>query len=183
MRRLPLRQEGNFKYLHIFLKIFTLCKRIIIKCFSQKRSFSCVNGSCTTKYTSTERNPTQIFATMKKIFIALCASFALASCTTITKTATSIDVENGLTTNSMADLEISSQRVEHVYYTEARARRGGKKNLQNTAVKELLMKSGNADVLVAPEFTFVKRRGLFGSKFKSVEVSGYPAKYKNFRNK
>lgn len=27
---------------------------------------------------------------MKKIFIALCASFALASCTTITKTATSI---------------------------------------------------------------------------------------------
>ena len=96
---------------------------------------------------------------MKKIFIALCASFALASCTTITKTATSIDVENGLTTNSMADLEISSQRDEHVYYTEARARRGGKKNLQNTAVKELLMKSGNADVLVAPEFTFVKRRG------------------------
>lgn len=95
---------------------------------------------------------------MKKIFIALCASFALASCTTITKTATSIDVENGLTTNSMADLEISSQRVEHVYYTEARARRGGKKNLQNTAVKELLMKSGNADVLVAPEFTFVKKR-------------------------
>ena len=55
--------------------------------------------------------------------------------------------------------------------------------MQNTAVKELLMKSGNADVLVAPEFTFVKRRGLFGSKFKSVEVSGYPAKYKNFRNK
>lgn len=95
---------------------------------------------------------------MKKIFIALCASFALASCTTITKTATSIDVENGLTTNSMADLEISSQRVEHVYYTEARARRGGKKNLQNTAVKELLMKSGNADVLVAPEFTFVKKK-------------------------
>lgn len=93
---------------------------------------------------------------MKKIFIALCASFALASCTTITKTATSIDVENGLTTSSMADLEISSQRVEHVYYTEARARRGGKKNLQNTAVKELLMKSGNADVLVAPEFTFVR---------------------------
>ncbi len=120
---------------------------------------------------------------MKKIFIALCASFALASCTTITKTATSIDVENGLTTSSMADLEISSQKVQHVYYTEARARRGGKKNLQNTAVKELLMKSGNADVLVAPEFTFVKRRGLFGSKFKSVEVSGYPAKYKNFRNK
>ena len=65
----------------------------------------------------------------------------------------------------------------------ARARRGGKKNLQNTAVKELLMKSGNADVLVAPEFTFVKRRGLFSSKYKSVEVSGYPAKYKNFRNK
>ena len=37
--------------------------------------------------------------------------------------------------------------------------------MQNTAGKELLMKSGNADVHVAPEFTYVKRRGLFRSKY------------------
>lgn len=64
----------------------------------------------------------------------------------------------------MADLEISSQRVEHVYYTEARARRGGKKNLQNTAVKELLMKSGNADVLCGAGIHLRKEKGTLWFK-------------------
>lgn len=33
MRRLPLRQEGNFKYLYIFLKIFTFASVLLQSAF------------------------------------------------------------------------------------------------------------------------------------------------------
>lgn len=33
MRRLPLRQEGDFKYLHIFLKIFTFASILLQSAF------------------------------------------------------------------------------------------------------------------------------------------------------
>ena len=33
MRRLPLRQEGNFKYLHIFLKLFTFANVLLQSAF------------------------------------------------------------------------------------------------------------------------------------------------------
>lgn len=56
---------------------------------------------------------------------------------------------------------------------------GGYDNVINTAVREALLANGNADVLVALE-TQIKydKEG----QIESVTVTGYPAKYVNFRN-
>lgn len=120
---------------------------------------------------------------MKKFFLAFGAALALASCTTVTKTATTMDVNNNLSSQSDVDLNISNTRIYYTHKTTAKERRGGRKNIQNTAVREALKANGGADVLVAPQFTLIKKSGLFGSKIKTVEVSGYPAKYNNFRTK
>lgn len=106
----------------------------------------------------------------------------LASCTTMTKTATTVDVNNGLNSASTADLAISQNKISYTHKTKAKERRAGRKNVINSAVSAALQANGEADVLVAPEYTVVKKSGLFGSKIKTVIVTGYPAKYKNFKS-
>lgn len=120
---------------------------------------------------------------MKKIFLAFGAALLLASCTTVTKTATTMDVNNHLTSESDVDLVVSNSKITYTHKTTAKERRGGRKNITNTAVREALEANGNAEVLVAPQYTFVRKSGLFGSKIKTVIVSGYPAKYNNFKSK
>lgn len=121
---------------------------------------------------------------MKKLFIfGIVLATALASCTTVTKTASTIDINSSLNSKSEADLVISSQKVSYVHRTSSKERRGGRNNVINSAVKATLQANGGADVLVAPEYEIVKKSGLFGSKIKSVTVTGYPASYKNFKNK
>lgn len=120
---------------------------------------------------------------MKKVFLAFGAALVLASCTTVTKTASTIDVNNHLSSESDVDLTVSYTKLTYTHRTTAKERRGGRQNIENTAVREALEANGNADVLVAPQFTLVKKRGLFGAKIKTVVVSGYPAKYNNFKTK
>lgn len=121
---------------------------------------------------------------MKKKFVfCIVLSAALASCTTVSKTATTVDVNNTLPSNSEVDLEISPNKVNYVYRTTSKVRRGGRQNVVNSAVQAALKAHGDADVLIAPEYELMKKKGLFGSKIKTVTVTGYPAKYKNFRNK
>lgn len=120
---------------------------------------------------------------MKKKFvlIAFVAAFGLASCTTIKKTASTIDVNNSLTSNSDVELIVADKQISHNHRVTAKERRGGTKNVYNAAVSAALKANGNADVLVAPEYETVIKKGLFGKKIKEVMVSGYPAKYKNFK--
>lgn len=119
---------------------------------------------------------------MKKTLIAACvAAFALTSCTTVTKTATELNVNTTATSATQADLVVSPNRVSLDLRPTKAERRGGLKNVKNHAVAKLLQQNGNADVLVAPEYEVSTRRGLFGKKITSVSVSGYPAKYTNFK--
>lgn len=121
---------------------------------------------------------------MKKLFIiGIVLATALTSCTTVTKTASTIDVASSLKSCSEADLEISQTKVNYVHRTSSKERKGGRNNVINSAIKATLQANGNADVLVAPQYEIVKKSGLFGSKIKTVTVTGYPANYKNFRNK
>ena len=120
---------------------------------------------------------------MKKMFLTFGAALLLASCTTVTKTATTMDVDNHLTSESDVDLVISNSKITYTHKTTAKERRGGRKNITNTAVREALEANGNAEVLVAPQYTFIKKRGLLGSKIKTVVVSGYHAKFNNFKPK
>ena len=48
---------------------------------------------------------------MKKVFLAFGAALLLASCTTVTKTATTMDVDNHLTSESDVDLVVSNSKI------------------------------------------------------------------------
>lgn len=121
---------------------------------------------------------------MKKIFLSIFVGMVLASCgTTITKTATTLDVNNDLNSVSTADLEISSQKISYTYKISKQDRKGGHQNAINSAVQAAIAANGGGDVIVAPQYTEVKKNGLFRSKLKTVTVDGYIGKYKNFQSK
>lgn len=50
---------------------------------------------------------------MKKVFLAFGAALLLASCTTVTKTATTMDVNNHLTSESDVDLVVSNSKITY----------------------------------------------------------------------
>lgn len=120
---------------------------------------------------------------MKKVFLSIfVVGMALTSCTTVTKTASSIDVENSLKTSTSADLIVSPTKITYTHKTSKKERKAGKKNIINSAIQAALEANGGGDVLVAPQYVAVKKSGLWGSKIKTVTISGYPATYKNFKN-
>ena len=115
---------------------------------------------------------------MKKVFFTAAAMLLmLSSCSTVKKTASSIDVANSLTSQSLVDLEVSNTRISYSFRPNAKERRGGVANVKACAVSAALKANGGADVLVAPEYELTLKRG----KVKEVNVTGYPANYKNFR--
>jgi hypothetical protein len=63
-----------------------------------------------------------------------------------------------------------------------RVQRGGFENVKSTAVREALKNNGGGDVLVGLEVQTKSVRFLIWRSIKSITVSGYPAKYKNFTN-
>ena len=119
---------------------------------------------------------------MKKVLLATASLLLLlSSCSTVKKTASSIDVANSITSTSVTDLEVSNKKITYKFRPKAKERRGGYANVKACAVAAALQTSNGADVLVAPEYETVIKKGLFGKKIKEVTVTGYPAKYKNFR--
>ena len=120
---------------------------------------------------------------MKKLFILAIAAVLITSCTTITKTATSKPVESEVITSVLADLEVSPNKVNYYYVPTIAVHKAGVKNILNSAIREALAANGDADVFVGLEHEVKYRRFFF--IFTTVEhivVSGYPAKYKNFRS-
>lgn len=105
------------------------------------------------------------------------AVMALSSCSTITQTAQTADVSPALYNLTVADMDVSKQRVEHsVEWKWTPFKSISLSNEKSNATAELLQQE-NADVLVEPQYQ-IKKRGLFRGG--SVTVSGYPATYKNF---
>lgn len=117
---------------------------------------------------------------MKKfLFMALmCAVLASCSEKVVTQTATTTTVYPIIQTSVIADVDIVSTKATYTYTPGLEVILGGKENIQQTAVANLLAQY-NADVLMNPEYRFE-----YSDKrtIKSVTVTGYPAKYKNFRN-
>lgn len=113
---------------------------------------------------------------MKKVIFAFAAcALLLGSCGSIHRTsATTVSVANSVAAVALADLEVGP-RVTYVYTTTGEDRTGGIENCKRAAVAALLKANGNADVLVAPEYSYK-------GDMKSIEVSGRPAKYANFRS-
>ena len=88
-----------------------------------------------------------------------------------------VNVETTITAVSTADLEIADERVSKSDTWTMNFLTGNSVEQRKTNLIIELCREVGADVLVDPQFTF-KKRFLGGGK---LTVSGYPAKYKNFR--
>ena len=117
---------------------------------------------------------------MKKFLFALLVSaFAMTSCSTVKKTATIHNVKPTLASAVLTDLEVSNQKITYTYIPTNDVRRGGAANCISTAIHEALVANGG-DVLIETQTATVER--TWSRKIKSVTITGYPAKYKNFRS-
>ena len=129
---------------------------------------------------------------MKKIlflslmFIALVAT----SCKTFTITDVSATCQQPSTyinTATVADLEVSDERISFTFQPSIEVRNGGDLNVIKTAIREALRVNGGGDILVNLEYITVSKKNGWSwryicSDIHEITVSGYPAKYKNFRN-
>ena len=120
---------------------------------------------------------------MKKILMLLGIAMMMASCTTTVKTAKTADTSAQLLSATVADLEVSPERISYTLVPKKSIRRAGLANVKRAAEQEALAKYGNADVLVDAEYTISKTSfGIFWNKVDAVTVTGRPAKYTNFHS-
>ncbi len=124
---------------------------------------------------------------MKKIFMISMAAFALAfasSCSSVNRAMVkTTEVSHpAVETATMASLDISKKRITYTYTpTIADAKILSEAELVQNAIFKALEANGNADVLVQVNSMVHMQKGLFGSRVKSITVSGYPAYYVDFR--
>lgn len=125
---------------------------------------------------------------MKKSFflMAITSVMMLASCSMLgpkslvktTATHTRISAATPVVA-VFADLDVSPNKISYFYIPSKTVAAGGLDNVVNSAVHEALIANNNADVLVGLE-TQVKYNDK--GVIESITVTGYPAKYVNFRN-
>lgn len=120
---------------------------------------------------------------MKKVFFLLSAALAVASCTTITKTAATADMPASLYSATVADLKVSPERITYTMNPSKAIQRGGFSNVKRAVENEALTKYGNADLLVEPEYIVTRKRGWFRQWIiTSITVTGRPAHYVNYHS-
>ena len=121
---------------------------------------------------------------MKKLlFISVVASTLLTGCATTLLTQSNVlrcnETNPVVVTDIMADLEVSPKKATFFYIPSMAVNRAGSKNVLETAVREALIANGNADVFVQLDKQMkLNSRG----QIESITISGYPAKYVNFRS-
>lgn len=125
---------------------------------------------------------------MKKFILVIASAILLASCgvsmpkpepkLVSTSTHTKISAATPVVA-VFADLDVSPDKITFFYLPSKTVVKGGLDNVIDSAVREALASNGNADVLVGLE-TQIKYNDL--GEAESITVTGYPAKYVNFRN-
>lgn len=125
---------------------------------------------------------------VSSLFVSCGALMPTATTTTSTETQSAKLVNSATYTGAsvvqpvaavLADLEVSPEKILFLYIPSNTVLQGGEANVINSAVREALLSNGNADVLVALE-----KQVKYGpnGKIESITVTGYPAKYVNFRS-
>lgn len=120
---------------------------------------------------------------MKKIFLIFAISVLFASCSTQSKLINTATFSKSKATTPLtvllADLQVSPEKISYLYIPSKSVLSGGHDNVINSAVSEALIANGNADVLVSLEHQ-IKYNAE--NQIESILVTGYPAKYINFRS-
>ena len=116
--------------------------------------------------------------TYSALFFAIIATFVLSSCSSLQRTTSvkTIDITNvGVIQKPViVDLVVDQTKVRGTATGSNTS--GGVTVVKSEAVKDALSKAGQADVLIEPDFTITTRNANI-----TVEVTGFPATYKNFR--
>ena len=89
-----------------------------------------------------------------------------------------------LTAPVIADLKVIEKKFTYIYVPNKAAQAEGEENCVKCAIREALKANGDADVIVGME-TQTKFDGTFYNGqpvVESIIISGYPAKYTNFRH-
>lgn len=120
---------------------------------------------------------------MKKTIwaVMLCASAAITSCQTVRQTADTAPVDAQVRqTPAVADLDVQPQRVSKTVTWRYRLVKWGQPSLAQRKENLIyqMLDSAKADVLLEPQSHFSK----FSFGPRTLTVTGYPAKLKNFRN-
>ena len=120
---------------------------------------------------------------MKKFFFLTLAVLTLSACGGAAKLVNTATYEKmavqPYVTPIQVDLEVSPTKIEYFMNVTNNVLMGGYDNVVATAVKEALEANGDYDVLVGLQ-TQVKYSD--NGAMVSILVSGFPAKYVNFRN-
>ena len=121
-----------------------------------------------------------LFIVLVAATFASCSVTAPASMAKLTNTSTHSKIQVIQPTVAvLADLEVSPNKISYFFLPSQTVVNGGFENVVNTAVREALIANGNADVLVALEQQI---KYTSEGAVESITVSGYPAKYVNFRS-
>ena len=117
----------------------------------------------------------------KSLGVFAISTLLLTSCQSIMKTSRTADFSSSIENITVADLDVSENRITYTMSPKRSVRRGGLENVKSTAEQEALKEHGGGDVLLDPLYVISKRKGLLGSKVTSITVSGRPASYVNYR--
>jgi hypothetical protein len=83
-------------------------------------------------------------------------------------------------TELIADLDVlTPEKITYFYIPSKSVLNGGHQNVIETAIREALIENNNADVLVGLE-TQIKYAS--SGEIESITITGYPARYVNFRS-
>ena len=123
---------------------------------------------------------------MKKLsfLLAIAAAAAiLTSCSLPARLSNTAAYVEGEATKPIAavyaDIEVSPNKIQYFYIPKETVANGGEENIINTAVREALIASDNADLMICLEKQI---KYDSAGKIESVTITGYPARYKNFRS-
>lgn len=113
-----------------------------------------------------------------KLLIGFGLAVAASSCSTISHTSQMAPVDAQVYNLTVADMDVSKNKVSTTVEWKWTPLSSVSIEAQKDNATAELLKEADADVVVEPQYT-VKRRGLFRGG--SLTVTGYPAKYRNFR--
>ena len=121
---------------------------------------------------------------MKKFFLLAFVALSMVACSIPAKLINTASYTKSFNvvqpaTAIMADLEIVGEKITYFMIPSNTVIAGGEGNVIKTAVREALLANGNADVLVALS-SQIKYDAA--GKPESITITGYPAKYVNFRS-
>ena len=120
---------------------------------------------------------------MKKLFVIGVLSMLLASCSTHKATVNTTRVNHPvIESTTMATVDVDKKRISYTYVPSRKdSKTLSEAHLLNNAIYMALQANGNADVLVKVNSFVTYNKGLFGKRIKSISISGYPARYVDFR--